>query len=132
MRPRIVFAYRYASPGGPVTQLLARLELFASHFDVRMLFEWDLGGVSLFPPDVVTVTVPRPAAAFEETVMVMGRSVAVPPGSIAPLTPAPKLTETEIPRFVPWRNRASCDRSQSPPLCTLSREVTYRPSSHVP
>ncbi|TMK82771.1 MAG: glycosyltransferase family 4 protein [Actinobacteria bacterium] len=55
MRPRIVFAYRYASPGGPVTQLLARLELFASHFDVRMLFEWDLGGVSLFPPDVVTV-----------------------------------------------------------------------------
>ena len=55
MRPRIVFAYRYASPGGPVTQLLARLELFASHFDVRMLFEWDLGGVSLFPSDVVTV-----------------------------------------------------------------------------
>jgi len=55
MRPRIVFAYRYASPGGPVTQLLARLELFASHFDVRMLFEWDLGGVSLFPPDIVTV-----------------------------------------------------------------------------
>ena len=55
MRPLLVFAYRYASPGGPATQLLARLETFASHFDVRILFELDLGGVSLFPPESVTV-----------------------------------------------------------------------------
>ena len=63
MKPRIVFAYRYASPGGPVTQLLARLELFASHFDVRFLFEWDLGGVSLFPPESVTM-----APSFQDQV----------------------------------------------------------------
>lgn len=63
MKPRIVFAYRYASPGGPVTQLLARLELFSQHFDVRFLFEWDLGGVSLFPPDVVTM-----APSFQDQV----------------------------------------------------------------
>ena len=63
MKPRIVFSYRYASPGGPVTQLLARLELFKDHFDVRLLFEWDLGGVSLFPPGVVTM-----APSFQDQV----------------------------------------------------------------
>jgi len=63
MSPRIVFAYRYASPGGPVTQLLARQELFADHFDVRFLFEWDLGGVSLFPQEVVTM-----APSFQDQV----------------------------------------------------------------
>jgi len=55
MRPTIVFAYRYPSLGGPVTQLRARLDLFASHFDVRLLFERDYGGVAQFPAGIVTL-----------------------------------------------------------------------------
>src|SRR5690349_14841029 len=55
MRPTIVFAYRYPSLGGPVTQLRARLELFSPHFDVRLLFERDYGGVAQFPPEIVSI-----------------------------------------------------------------------------
>jgi glycosyltransferase involved in cell wall biosynthesis len=54
-KPRIVFAYRYGSLGGPATQLLARLATFGSYFDVQILFERDLGAVGSFPPGVVTV-----------------------------------------------------------------------------
>jgi glycosyltransferase involved in cell wall biosynthesis len=63
MAPRLVFAYRYAAAGGPVTQLLARATLFTPHFDVRMLFEQDLGGVAQFPPAVVTM-----APSFQEQI----------------------------------------------------------------
>jgi glycosyltransferase involved in cell wall biosynthesis len=53
---RIVFAYRYGSLGGPATVLLSRLETFTRRFDVRILFERDLGGVAQFPPASVTMT----------------------------------------------------------------------------
>jgi glycosyltransferase involved in cell wall biosynthesis len=53
---RIVFAYRYGALGGPATVLLSRLETFAARFDVRLLFERDLGGVAQFPPERVTMT----------------------------------------------------------------------------
>jgi glycosyltransferase involved in cell wall biosynthesis len=55
VQPRIVFAYRYGALGGPSTQLLARLQAFRPHFDVRILIERDLGAVRSFPPDVITV-----------------------------------------------------------------------------
>jgi glycosyltransferase involved in cell wall biosynthesis len=53
-RPRILFCYRYGLLGGVSAQLLNRLPYLTGEFDVRVVYELDLGMVNRFPTGVAT------------------------------------------------------------------------------